>query len=478
MIARLLSTPIPLPAEKIPVGKPRRVSPDVLAAILPGPGRDRLARGEALAVTTGQQPGLFTGPMYTVHKALSAIALARRLERERGGSIPVVSVFWVAGDDHDFAEANHAAVLGKDGEVVEIVLRERPHEAPQLPLFREPLGDDITRALAALDAALPDSECKPDVRHWLESTYRPDTNLADAGAAALQQLLGSRGAGLAVFRAHDQAAKRAAAPLLLRAVDEVLPDGLTPVLVEGRLGRDRLRQDGADFVTRRSGERFTRGQLERIAAETPERLSPNVLLRPVIEAALFPTVAYVGGPGEMEYLQESASLFAKFGQTPQARVPRWSGLIIEARVEKVLVKHGLTPADFDGQAGALEARLAQAALPPDLAAQLTELRQEVEAQYARISGAVQQLDPTLERTVESARNAALAGTNEVEKKVVASLKRAQGTVQNQLARARAALVPGGKPQERGLTIASFLARYSGSLLDEIDAEVARWAEGL
>ena len=477
MIARLLSTPIPLPAEKIPAGKPRRVSPDVLAAILPGAGRDRLARGEALAITTGQQPGLFTGPMYTVHKALSAMALARRLERERGG-VPVVPVFWVAGDDHDFAEANHAAVLGKEGEVVEIVLRERPHEAPQLPLFREPLGDDITRALAALDDALPDSECKPDVRHWLESTYRPDTNLADAGAAALQQVLGSRGAGLAVFRAHDRAAKRAAAPLLLRAVDEVLADGLTPVLVEGGLGRDRLRKDVADFVTRRSGERFTRGQLERIAAETPERLSPNVLLRPVIEAALFPTVAYVGGPGEMEYLQESASLFAKLGVTPQARVPRWSGLIIEARVEKVLVKHGLTPADFDGQAGALEARLALADLPPDLAAKLAELRQEVEARYARISGAVQQLDPTLERTVQSARNAALAGTNEIEKKLVASLKRAQGTVQNQLARARAALLPGGKPQERGLTIASFLARYGGSLLDEIDAEVARWAEGL
>jgi bacillithiol synthase len=478
MIARILSTPIPVPAEKIPAGNPRRVSPDVLAAVLPGSGRDRLAQGEVLAITTGQQPGLFTGPMYTVHKALSAMALARRLERERG--VPVVPVFWVAGDDHDFAEANHAAVLGKEGEVVEIVLRERPHEAPQLPLFREPLGDAITLALAALDAALPDSECKPDVRRWLESTYRPDTNLADAGAAALQQLLGSRGTsgGLAVFRAHDRAAKRAAAPLLLQAVDEVLPDGLTPVLVEGRLGRDRLRKDGNAFVTRRGGERFTRGQLEQVAAEAPERLSPNVLLRPVVEAALFPTVAYVGGPGEMEYLQESASLFAKLGVMPQARVPRWSGLIIEARVEKVLAKHGLAPADFDGQPGALEARLAQAALPPHLAAKLTELRQEVETRYARISGEVQQLDPTLERTVQSARNAALAGTNEIEKKLIASLKRAQGTVQNQLARARAALVPGGKPQERVLTIASFLARYSGSLLDEIDAEVARWAEGL
>jgi uncharacterized protein YllA (UPF0747 family) len=329
-----------------------------------------------------------------------------------------------------------------------------------------------------LDAALPESECKPDIRQWLEASYRADTNLADGGAEALNRLLGARGEGLAVFRAYDRAAKRAATPWLLRALDETLDDGLTPVLVEGRLGRDRLRPDGKEFVTRRSNERFTRAQLERVAAETPERLSPNVLLRPVIEAALFPTVAYVGGPGEMEYLQDSASLFAKLGVAPQARVPRWSGLIIETRVDKVLRKHGLTPADFGDPPGALETRFAQASLPPEIAATLQELRQDVETRYARISGEVQQLDPTLERTVQSARNAALAGTNEIEKKLVASLKRSQGTVLNQLARARAALMPGGKPQERVLTIASFLARYGGALLDEIDAEVARWAAGL
>jgi len=452
MIARILSTPIAAAPEKIPAGKRRPVSPDVLAAVLPGPGRDRLAAGDVLAVTTGQQPGLFTGPLYTVHKALSAIALARRLEQERG--VPVVPVFWVAGDDHDFAEANHAWVLGRDNEPVKIVLRERPHEAPQLPLFRESLGPDIRGALDALDTAFPDSEGKPDVRQWLESIYRPDTNLADAGANALQQLLGGRGSGLAVFRAHDRSAKRAAAPWLLRALGETLADGLTPVMVEGRLGRDRLRREGSDYVTRRGSERFTRAQLEQIAAETPERLSPNVLLRPVIEAALFPTVAYVGGPGEMEYLPEAAPLFTALGVAHQAHVPRWSGLIIEARIDKILQKHALTPADFASPPGVLEAR------------------------FARISGEVAQLDPTLERTVQSARNAALAGTNDIEKKLVASVKRTQGTLLSQLARARAALAPGGKPQERVLTVASFLARYNGAVLDEIDAEVARWAASL
>ncbi len=467
---RIVTTPIAAAAPVPAGGKPRRVSADVLAAVLPGPGRERLAAGEVLVVTTGQQPGLFTGPLYTIHKALSAMSLARRLERER--KVPVVPVFWVAGDDHDFAEGNHAYVLNAAGEVVRIVLRERPADGPLLPLYREMCGPEITTALAQLRAALPDTEFKADVLAWLEAAYRPDTNLADACAEAINRLLGPR--GLAVFKAHDPAAKRAAAPFLLRALDVTLPDGLSPVLVEGSAGRDRLRSEGDGPVTRRSGERFTAEALKRIAAESPERLSPNVLLRPVIEAALFPTVAYAAGPGELAYLPQAAPLYAHLGVTPQTPVPRWSGYLLESRVEKVLERNGLTAADFAGPPGALEARLARGAVPSEIVETLVRLRAEIDLHYERLTTAIARIDPTLERTVQSARNAALAGTHEIEKKLVATLKRANETLAGQLARARAALAPEGKPQERVLTVASFLARYGPGLIDAIEAEVARW----
>lgn len=472
-IPRIVTTPIPGPMGAPAAVTPRRVSADVLAAVLPGPGRDRLASGEVLVVTTGQQPGLFTGPLYTIYKALSAAALARCLEAER--KIPVVPVFWVAGDDHDFAEANHASVLNTAGDVVRIVLRERPADAQLLPLYREPCGTEIGAALQSLRAALPDTEFKNDVLGWLEAAYRPDTNLADACAEALNRLLGAR--GIAVFRAHDRAAKRAAAPWLLRALDVTLPDGLSPVLVEGSAGRDRLRSGGGGDgpVTRRSGERFTPEALKRIAAESPEQLSPNVLLRPVIEAALFPTVAYAAGPGELEYLPDAAPLYAHLGVTPQTPVPRWSGFILESRVEKVLERYGLTPDDFQGPPGVLEARLARAAVPAEVTDTLVRLRAELDLHYGRLATQIARLDPTLERTVQSARNAALAGTREIEKKLVASLKRADETLTGQLARARAALAPEGEPQERVLTVATFLARYGPGLLDAIEAEVARWA---
>jgi bacillithiol synthase len=473
VIPRIVPTAIaPL---RLPTGTPapRRVQPEVLASVLPGPGRDKLASGAVLAVTTGQQPGLFTGPLYTIHKALSAIALAQRLERER--RVPVVPVFWVAGDDHDFAEANHTAFLNNAGELTRIVLRERRPEAPLVPLARELCGDEIVGALAALGGGTPDTEFKADVMRWLETAYRPDATLADAAATALQAMLAPR--GLAVLRAYDRGAKQAAAPWVLQGLGTTLPDGFTPVLVEAGQGRDRLRAEGDGFVARRSGERFTRADLERLARDAPERLSPNVLLRPVVEAAILPTVGYAAGPAELKYLPQAAPLYERLAVARQAPLPRWSGVIVEARVTKLMERYGLDLTAFDGKPGALEARLVKDELPPETVTTLATLRQEIEQHYGRLLEAVAKIDPTLERTVQSARNAALSGTQAVEKKMVASLKRLEGdTLARQIARARDSVYPGGEPQERVLTLASFLIRYGPDLVDALAHEVARWAD--
>lgn len=448
---------------------PRRVAETLVATTLPGPGRDRLAAGEVLVVTTGQQPGLFTGPLYTVYKALSAMALAARLERE--WRVPVVPVFWVAGDDHDFQEANHATVLNAAGLPARIALRERPSEAPSWPMTRETCGPEILKALERLRAETPDTEFKEGMLSWLAAAYRPEASLADAFAEALHALLGAR--GLAVTQPYAAPAKREMAPWLLRGLDLRLDDGLTPVLVEGKLGRDRLRPEGEGYVTRRSGEHFTRADLERLAAESPERLSPNVLLRPVVEAALWPTVAYLAGPGELGYLPNAAPLYRALAVTPQTPVARWSGILVEGRVERVLAKHGLRPEDLAGPPGPLESRLVKDQLPEEVAEALEGLQRDLRASYGRLSGGVAQVDPTLERSVESARNAALAGMHEIEKKLLSALRRTSDSLVGQLTRARAALYPDGAPQERTFTYASLAVRYGPALLDALAEEVAR-----
>jgi bacillithiol biosynthesis cysteine-adding enzyme BshC len=446
---------------------------------------EQLFEPGTLCVTTGQQPGLLTGPLFTIYKALTAVAIARRLER--AGGRPVVPVFWVGGDDHDFAEANHLYVPTLANEVERVVLRERETEAPSLPLYREVLGpeiDDVTQAVARNGA---DTEFRTGVFEWLARHYRPDRDLASAFAGAVAELLGRY--GMVVFVPTHAAAKRAMSPLLLDALarteelDRALAhrateleqqgspvpvgvgDGAAGVMIEGALGRDRLLLDGERFVARRSGQAWSLEDLRTLATAEPERFSPNVLLRPVVEAALLPTVAYVAGPGELRYLPQCAPLYDGLAVSPQVPVPRWSGHVVESRIAKVLDKYGIAVADLAGPDGQLEASLVRDDMPAEAVEAIARLREAIGAEYDRIRAAAESVDPTLQKTVQSAEHSALGGVADVEKRIVAHLKKRNTIVGQQVAKARHNLYPLGRPQERVFNVVPYLIRYGSAFLD-------------
>jgi bacillithiol biosynthesis cysteine-adding enzyme BshC len=477
------------------------MDPALADAFVASPTRDaqleRLRRPGALAVTTGQQPGLFTGPLYTVHKALSAVALAGLLEAR--WRTPVVPVFWLAGDDHDFAEASTASWLAADGTLASASLPPRPPDAPLTPMYRQPLGEGVVPALEALVAGLPPSEFRDATVEWLTRHYRPDATVAGSYAGAIAELLGPL--GVLCFDSTHPAAKRAMAPHLVRALREArrldedldrwaesqgvtartsgitVGDGAALVMLEARLGRDRLVQDGDGFVTRRGRERFDLPAIDRIAAEEPSRLSPNVLLRPAVESALLPTVAYLGGPGELRYLVMTPPIYQRLEIPRQRPLPRWSGVIVEPRVDRVLEKFGLDLSELFAPPGALEARVVRAQLPAEVGEALEQLRVALEEGYGVLERAAADIDPTLSRPAQTAKQQALAGTQDIEKKLVQHLKRRQETELGQIARARTAVMPGGKPQERVLTVAPFLARYGAGLLAELTDAFAAWYRG-
>lgn len=446
----------------------------------------RLLEGGVLAVTTGQQAGLFTGPLYTIHKAVTTVALAEALAARLG--TPVVPVFWVAGDDHDFAEIAHCTVAAADGRATKVLLRERPAEAPMRPAFAEPVGPEGAAALAQLEQLLPPSEYRADTLAWLARHYRPDASMAEACAGALAEWLGPL--GVVVCRGWDPELKRASASVVLQAARQAaaldaalaaeaarlraegrevpveVGNGLSLLMVEDSDGsRDRLRIAGPAFVARRSGTPYALAEIERLMREEPARVSPNVLLRPAVEAFLFPTVAYVGGPAEIVYQEQSAPVFSLLGVPRPVRLPRLSGTFVEAKVDKVLEKHGLALADLLRPEGELASRLAREDLPTGATAALDELRRTIAAGYAALAAAAASVDRTLEKPVENARNQALVGTQEVEKKLVAAVKRASETTLQQVARARDAVAPGGTPQERVITLASFLSRHGPAVRD-------------
>jgi bacillithiol biosynthesis cysteine-adding enzyme BshC len=480
----------------------RRLSPGLRPAFTGeavADGRlDALLAGNALCVTTGQQPGLFLGPLFTLYKALSAVALAERLEALLART--VVPVFWVAGDDHDFLEASHTYQLSRSSELARLALPERPAAAPLTPMYRERLGPAVTSALDALWQEQPETEFRSDVQAWLARHYVPDATIAGAFGGALAELLGPL--GLLVFDPTHHAAKEAMRPVLLGALRNAqtldvalarqaaalqrngaaapvpVGEGASLVMLEGSHGRDRLILEQGAFHARRSGERYSLSDLTALAEEAPERFSPNVLLRPVVEAAILPTVAYVGGPGELAYFPQAAPAYQMLGVDPQVPIPRWSALAIEARTRKVMDKYALAPDDLRLPEGQLEQRLVRGDLPEAAEAALTAIRDALEREYGVLREAAAAIDPTLQKPVESTRNAALAGARDIEKRLISHLKQRNDTLVQQLARVRAAVFPLGKPQERVLGVPPFLVRYGREFLTTALAEVRAWAAAL
>jgi bacillithiol biosynthesis cysteine-adding enzyme BshC len=414
-----------------------------------------------------------------LYKALTAAAVAELLGERLGET--VVPVFWVAGDDHDFAEANHIYLLTAWNEIERIALRERPPEAVLTPLYRELVGAEIGGVLERVSELTPETEFRPSVLEWLRNHYRPDRDLASAFSGALAELLADF--GVVIFRPTDREAKRAMAPFFVRLLEMAaeldralagqrdrlerrgleapvqVGDGACTVMLECSLGRDRLIIEDGHFVARRGGKRWSLQELIELVEREPQRFSPNVLARPVMEAALFPTLAYVAGPAERAYLRQCEPLYRALKVEQQAVVARWSGRVVEKRVAKVLEKYGITADQLQLPEGQLEARLVREEMPTDAQAALSELRALVQREYGRLESAVKEIDPTLVKPVQSARNEALVATRELEKKIVHHLKQRNEILVSQLAKARQNLFPLGKPQERVLNVIPYLIRY-------------------
>src|SRR5690606_3641558 len=251
-------------------------------------------------------------------------------------------------------------------------------------------------------------------------------------------------------------------------------DGATLVMLDGAGGRDRLVFVDRHFETRRGGERFTLEQLQGIAASEPERLSANVLLRPVIESALLPTVAYCAGPGELHYLPVCRPVFERMRIHRPEPVPRWSGLVVEAFADRAARKFRIPVADIADPSAAVTARAARDRIPDATRGAIDSLRDELARRYRDLGEQVAALDPTLERPVDGALGRSLDALDRVDRKLVGSVRRRLAIEPRQLLRARTALLPGGKPQERVLTAASFLARHGPAVFEECARAAAGW----
>ena len=461
---------------------------------------DSIANGEGYFVTTGQQAGLFSGPLFTIHKTLTAIKAARTLEATLG--VPVAPLFWIAADDHDFAEVNHTYVIGADNDLHRLELSSSD-EVPR-SMHRHLLDESAAAVVDQLTAILPATDFAGQAIDWARAAYVPGRGMADAFFELVKHMFA--GYDLLIASSAHPAVKAMAAPIIARELDRsemheakirnqtdkllalgyheqvnVRP-GAANVLYEDEQGRDRLVRENGSWFLSRSKREFTTTELHDLLKRHPERFSPNVLLRPVVSSEVFPSLAYVGGPAEVSYFAQIGCLFDAH-QVPMPLVqPRASVEVVEPKVRKVLDKFGLAPADIHQPFEQLASRVVRDELPDSVSAELAALRQQILDSYAALVRATAEIDPTLKGPLESARNASHKALADVEKKIVSHLKKKNEVGIDQLRRASINLYPEGHPQERMISAISYLARYGPSFIDALaesieiglDGRAAEW----
>lgn len=475
-----------------------RLGADARSALTPaieslGDSAGRLGRilsGDGFFVTTGQQPALFGGPLYTIYKILGAIRLADVLERTLNR--PVLALFWIGSDDHDWDEANHSAVLDAQQYVQRIAVS-APADAPPVPLSERRWGEGVGRAVEELAAALPDTVHGSVVMAHVREAYVPENTVAASFTATLRYLLHDRRVAF-VDSAHP-ALRRAAAPVLradaarMLAGDEpvvrqtdalaaagydaqvaVAPDAANVMLIDDG-GRDRVIRTARGWMTRRERGGIGETELLEMIESEPERFSPNVLLRPVVESALFPTLAYVAGPGELSYFGQIGCLFAAHGILAPVVVPRPSVLLIDSKLRRSLDRLGV---DADALRRPFREVVADAVaddMPRDVLHALAALRSSIGDGYDELAAAAAGIDPTLLGPLTSARNASLLEANAAEKKIAAQLQRKNHVKIEQLRRAAAHIQPLNAPQERVLGPLPFVAVHGREIVARIEAEL-------
>ncbi|MFC4453147.1 bacillithiol biosynthesis cysteine-adding enzyme BshC [Deinococcus sonorensis] len=432
---------------------------------------ERLAHPASRVVVTGQQAGLLGGPAYSVHKGAGAALLARQLDRP---DAPVVGIYWIASQDHDADEVASTTLLDH-AETLHRLTLDLPRGVPVGRIAWQP---EWTRQVHEL---LDCFETQPVYREQVRARLNfalQGRSYADVFARLMHRLLGPAGllvldplhpalAGLMkgalqreltaplegprrIEQAAAQLERLGYTPQLRR------PEGATNLFLEREDGqRILLRQDQGSFEA--EGERFSAGELSALLDGEPSRITPAAGLRPVIQDALLPTVAFVVGPGEIAYGAQLREVYPLHGLEQPLLWPRLSVTWLEPNVARMLGRFGLDAATFqqDPEAALGRALAREREAGAVSAEQLTRLA----AEFQTLAGQLAALDPTLETAALRVQTRSLGQLARLQERAVRALARAEDDRSRQLTRLKLHLLPNGVPQEREMNFLTYLLKH-------------------
>jgi len=426
---------------------------------------DVLARPDSVAVVTGQQAGLFGGPAYTLYKALTAIRVAQQLSDE---GTPAVPVFWIATEDHDLAEVSYTHVFDTRIRPVRLEAQAGPHAGS--PVGKIPVPDPPLALLAeALDGFLHAEE----VLERTAAAYRPGRTFGEAFHALLDNLLGRF--GLVFIDPLSPEIRTLAAPLLARAWEQ--REQLGAALSQRRRELEQSGFHAQVEVENGTGLFFVLdGDARRRAAAfsgrpAPEQLSPNALLRPVMQDWLLPTAIFVGGPAEVAYFAQAEVLYSRLLGRMPAVLPRAGFTLVDGRTRRLMERYGLTLADFvrgeEALVETLAARLAPASLENAFEQTAAGVANLLDALRAELGN----FDPSLVPALDLSRAKILYQVSKIRRKAQRSALRRQSEAEQQARHAFRLVSPERRLQERYYSFLPFLARYGVRIIEDLLAAI-------
>lgn len=453
---------------------------------------EKLKKDDCFAITTGQQVGLFGGPLYTIYKALSAVRLADRLNRRGKGCF--VPVFWLAADDHDQDEVAWAETLS-DAEIARIEYQPSDEERGA-SVSEIVLSDGISDLIEKWVDLLPEAESRQRVQMRLNECYRAGERFHIAFARWMTHLLGRF--GVVLLDPTDPSIKKLCAPVFRRELEShesvnrllaqrssALHDagyhlqvhvrpGYLNLFYQGEKGpRAALQWNGEAFQAKGTGSVFTQDEIEGELSTNPGRFSPNVLLRPIVESSILPTVAYVGGAAEIAYFAQVSALFTHYGLPMPVAYPRHSITLVEPGVRKTLDRYDIKLAELAPSDDSLLNRLARDLVPDSLLQALADVKEAIAAGTHKIEAELRDFDPTLVASAKTRLGRALQSVGDLESKIGSAQKQRTGDLSSRIERARNAAMPKGGLQERRLNLCYFLAKHGRDQIDALYGLTAR-----
>ncbi len=421
---------------------------------------EKLASG-AVAVLTGQQPGLFTGPHYTVLKAITTVKLARVLE-EMG--VPAVPVFWIAGEDHDHDEISYTSILDRDAGLrkIEVELA----NGDSTPVGWLQLRSDVETAISDCLSGLPESEFQPEIRTLLQSAYRPGASPVDAFAQVMSAVF--KGSGLILADPLDPELKRIAGSTLHLAVRQS-GDMRTAVLARSRALAEAGYHEQVKVDENFTGLFALRGRsrlpMRPDELSTTPTLSPNVLLRPAVQDAIFPTAAYVGGPAEIAYFAQAGGVYDTLNRPMPPVFPRLSATLVEARVARALKKYEVSFEEALRGRDFLKRRIVEGSQGVEI---FDNARDRISTELDSLRAALNAVDPTLQGALDTSRQKVLYQVETLRTRFINAEAARNKMLDRHLDVIVNSLHPEKKLQERVINVTSFLVRYGLGFIDMLE----------